>query len=76
MLADGERVGLSKWAGYIYNERTILSLCAIDTAYAEPGTEVTLRWGEPDSPKQVVEDHEVTDVRATVGPVPYSGDRR
>ena len=43
-------------------------------ADAEPGTEVTLVWGEEGggSTKPVVERHVQTEIRATVSPVPYA----
>ena len=75
--ADGEMVGLSRHPGYTYNERAMLSLCSIDADYAEPGTEVTLLWGESgDSPNPTIEDHVQKEVRATVAPTPYIEDRR
>jgi hypothetical protein len=41
---------------------------------SEPGTEVTLVWGEEGggSAKPVVERHVQTEIRATVSPVPYA----
>ena len=35
------------------------------------GKEVTLLWGEPNSNRRTVEDHEVVGIRATIAPVPY-----
>jgi vanillate/3-O-methylgallate O-demethylase len=67
---DGELVGLSKYPGYLYYEREMLSLGTIDPAYSEPGTEVTFVWGD-DSGKRRVERHEPREIRATVGPAPY-----
>ena len=42
--------------------------------YAEPGTQVSLLWGEPDggTRKPTVEPHVQTEIRATVSPVPFS----
>ncbi|MFD1599506.1 hypothetical protein [Halobellus rarus] len=74
---DGELVGVSKWMSYLYNHRKMLSLALVDTEYAEPGTEVTLTWGEADgSENKSVERHEQTEIRATVAPAPYKQDRR
>ena len=69
--ADGETVGISGWTGYSGNERAMLSLATIDAEFAEPGTEVTLVWGE-DTPsaKVQVEDHVQAGIRATVMPAP------
>ena len=68
-----ETVGLSKYFGYTYNERSVLSLAVVDPEYADPGTEVTLVWGEPggSAPNPKVEDHVQTAVTATVAPNPY-----
>lgn len=76
VLKDGETVGVSKWPTYTYNERTLLSLASIDVEHSEPGTNVTIIWGEKNSPKPHVERHVQTDIRATVGPKFPTGDRR
>ncbi|MGQ4557602.1 aminomethyl transferase family protein [Halobellus sp. GM3] len=73
---DGDLVGLSHSRSYEYDAGTIISLCSIDVDHAEPGTEVTITWGEEDSPNPKVERHAQTEIRATVGEVPYSPDRR
>jgi glycine cleavage system aminomethyltransferase T len=72
--SDGKTVGLSTYTGYIYNERALISLAIVDNAYASPGTEVTLVWGEAErgSSKPTVERHTQTEIRATVAPVPIS----
>ncbi|MBX5468173.1 MAG: aminomethyl transferase family protein [Firmicutes bacterium] len=72
--AHGERVGLSTWCGYTWNDRTMLSLAAVDEAYAQPGTELVLVWGEPNggSRKPSVEPHRQMEIRATVAPVPFA----
>ena len=74
VLADGGTVGLSTWIGYSWNEGRMLTLAMVDEAYAEPGTEVTLLWGEPDggTRKPTVERHVQTEIKAVVSPVPYS----
>ncbi|MFC7405622.1 aminomethyl transferase family protein [Georgenia alba] len=71
--ADGELVGVSSWTGYSANERAILSLAVVAPEHAEPGTEVTLVWGE-DTPssKVQVEDHVQVTIRATVQPAPLT----
>ncbi len=70
---DGATVGLSTWTGYSANERAILSLAVIDAELAEPGTELTLIWGE-DTPssKAQVEDHVQVSIRVTVQPAPLT----
>jgi vanillate/3-O-methylgallate O-demethylase len=46
----------------------------IDVERSQPGTEVTLVWGEErrGSSKPTVERHAQTEIRATVGPVPIA----
>lgn len=74
---DGETVGVSMWAAYTCNERAMLSLAVLDVEHGEPGTEVTLVWGEPaGASNPAVERHQRSEIRATVAPVPYTEDRR
>ena len=51
----------------------MLTLAVLDAEHAEPGTEVTLVWGEEDggTAKPTVEPHVQTEIRAVVSPVPY-----
>lgn len=74
VLKDGKAVGLSTWIGYTANEGRFLTLAMVDEAVAEPGTEVTLLWGEPDggTSKPTVEPHVQTEIKATISPAPYS----
>jgi glycine cleavage system aminomethyltransferase T len=74
VLAGGKTIGVSTWSGYSSNERSMLSLAIVDEAFAEPGKEVTLVWGEEGggSRKPTVERHAQMNVRATTGPVPYA----
>jgi len=67
---DGEVVGLSKYPGYLYYEREMLSLGTIDVEHSDPGTAVTFVWGDTSS-KRKVERHEPTEIRATVADAPY-----
>jgi vanillate/3-O-methylgallate O-demethylase len=71
VLLGGELVGLSNWSAYSPNAGSFLSLAIIDLDYAEPGTEVTLLWGEPNSLRPSVEKHQLREIRATVAPAPY-----
>ncbi|MBV9768190.1 MAG: hypothetical protein JOZ32_01350, partial [Bryobacterales bacterium] len=59
VLKDGKIVGLSTYTGYTYNERAMLSLGVLDIAQSEPGTQVTVVWGEENrgSAKPTVERH-------------------
>jgi len=73
-VMDGDRmVGVSMFSGYSYNERSMLSLGAVDPDI-EVGTELTLVWGEEDggSRKTTVERHRQKEIRVVVSPVPYS----
>lgn len=74
VLKDGKQVGISTWIGYTINAGRFLALAMVDADVAEPGTEVTLLWGEPDggTSKPTVERHVQTEIKATVAPVPYS----
>jgi len=69
----GKLVGVSMFAGYSYNERSMLSLGVVDPDI-EVGNEVTLTWGEEGggSKKTTVERHKQIEIRAIVSPVPYS----
>lgn len=78
IVKDGKTVGISTFAGYSTNERALLSLAMIDTELSEPGTKVTLVWGEEGggSKKPNVERHRQIEVRATVAPNPYAANAR
>ncbi len=69
----GKTVGLSMFAGYSYNERSMLSLGVVDHD-VEIGTQLTLVWGEENggTKKPTVERHKQKEIRAVVSPVPYS----
>jgi vanillate/3-O-methylgallate O-demethylase len=46
----------------------MISLCTIDIEHSEPGTQVTVVWGNPGEPQK--------QIRATVAPAPYKQDNR
>ena len=73
VTVDGETVGVSTWIGYSANEGKMLTLAVLDAEHAEPGTEVTLVWGEEDggTTKPTVEPHVQVEIGAVVSPVPY-----
>ena len=73
---DGETVGVSKWPAYRDHIQEMMSLGIVDPEVSEPGTEVTVVWGEEDSPKSCVEEHEEVEIAAIVEEVPYGGDKR
>jgi vanillate/3-O-methylgallate O-demethylase len=73
----GKTVGLSMFAGYSYNERSMLSLGIVEPDI-ELGTELKLLWGEEGggSKKTTVERHKQIEIRVVVGPVPYAKQAR
>ena len=74
---DGELVGVATMRGYSYYFRKMLSLATLDVEYSEPGTEVTVQWGEgSDLVSPTVEPHIQKAVSATVAPTPYKQDNR
>jgi len=74
VMRGGKLIGISTWCGYSANEGKMLTLAMVDEPYGDPGTAVTFVWGEESggSSKPTVERHVQTEIRAIVGPVPYS----
>src|SRR5690349_24538885 len=72
LMKGGKIVGLSMFAGYSYNERSMLSLGVVDPDI-EIGNEVTLVSGEEGggTKKTTVERHRQIEIKAIVSPVPY-----
>ncbi len=68
VLKDNKVVGVTTSRGYSYFFRQMISLCTIDVEFSEPGTEVTIIWGEPGEPQK--------HIRATVARAPYKKDNR
>jgi vanillate/3-O-methylgallate O-demethylase len=77
LVKGGKTVGLSMFAGYSYNERSMLSLGIVDPDI-ELGTELRLVWGEEGggSKKTTVERHRQIEIRVVVSPVPYAKQAR
>ena len=73
VVAGDETVGVSTWIGYSANEAKMLTLAVVDADHAEPGTEVSLVWGEQagGTAKPTVEPHVQVEIDAVVSPVPY-----
>ncbi len=71
---DGNPVGLSHYPVYTSNVSGWISLALLDEDVAEPGTEVSLIWGEPDggTNKPTVERHVQAEIACTVEPCPIS----
>jgi vanillate/3-O-methylgallate O-demethylase len=68
VLKDGRLVGASTIPGYSYYFRKVLALAYLEPALCEPGTEVTVIWGDPGTRQK--------EIRATVAPAPYKADNR
>ena len=68
---DGATVGISQWSSYSSNAGSVLSTALIENEKVEMGKEVTLLWGEPNSRRHTVEEHEIIGIRATMAPVPF-----
>ncbi|HKV05014.1 MAG TPA: hypothetical protein VJO53_07905 [Candidatus Acidoferrales bacterium] len=73
VMKGGKIVGVSMFSGYSFNEKSMLSLGAVDPDI-EIGNELTLVWGEEGggSKKPTVERHKQIEIQAVVSPVPYS----
>jgi len=66
-------VGMTMQTASIDPVGTVLSLTLIDSAYAEPGTEVWVVWGEHPGPGTAPEaDLGLPRIRATVRPAPFN----
>jgi vanillate/3-O-methylgallate O-demethylase len=71
--ADNRWVGMTFYTGFIDPVGTVLALSLIDRQYAEPGTEVTLVWGEhPGTGTAPDADLGFARLRAKVQPAPYN----
>ncbi|MFT7134704.1 MAG: vanillate/3-O-methylgallate O-demethylase [Akkermansiaceae bacterium] len=68
---NGTPIGISQWSSYSSNAGAVLSTALVDTGSVQMGQEVTLMWGEPNSQRATVEEHEVVGIRAKIAPVPY-----
>jgi vanillate/3-O-methylgallate O-demethylase len=77
IMAGGKQVGVSMFAGYSYNERSMLSLGLVEPD-VKLGTQVSLVWGEENggTKKATVERHKQIEIRATVSQAPYSKEAR
>jgi vanillate/3-O-methylgallate O-demethylase len=68
-VVDGDKViGIATNRCYSYYFRKMISHCSIDIAYATPGTDVAVVWGDPGSRQKII--------RATVARSPYKTDNR
>jgi vanillate/3-O-methylgallate O-demethylase len=67
VLSSGNIVGVTTSRGYSYYFRQMISLCTIDVEHSDPGTEVSIIWGNPGEAQK--------EIRAKVAPAPYKEDR-
>lgn len=72
VLVAGKDAGVSISPVFSANERAWISLAILEGDAAEPGSEVSVIWGEPNggTAKPNVEPHRQTEVRAEVHPWP------
>jgi glycine cleavage system aminomethyltransferase T len=70
----GDRVGVSTYVAYLAPDYTWVSLAVVDEDCSQPGTELSIRWGEPNggSQRPQVERHLQMLVRGTVAVWPFS----
>jgi vanillate/3-O-methylgallate O-demethylase len=71
--AQGQTIGSSNYTACIWGERSLLSLAVVDPKFAEPGTKVSVIWGEPDGGAKSggwLEPHRQMEIRATVAKAP------
>jgi vanillate/3-O-methylgallate O-demethylase len=71
VVKDGKHAGISQYVGYSANATSMLSLSIVDLEFSEPGTELVVRWGEPNTRRSTVERNEVHEIRAKVAPAPF-----
>ena len=69
---DGRLVGISGYPLYSANERAYLSVSVVDVAVADPGTALSLVWGEPSGGtlKPSVHKHRQMHIRCEARPWP------
>ena len=77
MILQGDKmVGMSMFAGYSWNERSMLSLGVVAQDVQE-GDFLTLLWGEPETTgKTATEPHRQAEIRVRVASTPYSAAAR
>ena len=71
VLLGEKTIGISQWSSYSSNAGAVLSTALIENEFVAMGREVTLLWGEPNSRRRTVEEHEVVGIRAKIAPLPY-----
>jgi vanillate/3-O-methylgallate O-demethylase len=67
--AHARTIGASTYTGFSWNERAMLALAIVEPEYAEPGTRVSVLWGEPEGGAKGhpwLEPHRQVEIGATV----------
>lgn len=67
----GQQVGVSQWSSYSDNAGHVISTAVVEVAHAEPGTSLTLLWGNPAVQTVHSDAKEVRRIRVKVAPAPY-----
>jgi vanillate/3-O-methylgallate O-demethylase len=70
---QGRMIGASTYTGFSWNERAMLSLAVVEPEHAEPGTRLSVLWGEPEGGAKShpwLEPHRQVEIGATVAPAP------
>ena len=72
--SKGDRVGASTYVSFLAPDSAWVSLAVVDPESSQPGTELSVLWGEPDggSHRPMVERHVQMRVRGTVAVWPFS----
>lgn len=69
---DGSKhIGLAQFSGFSANAGEFLGGAVVDIEHAEPGTELTMMWGEDKMRRPTIENNTLREVRVTVAPSPY-----
>ena len=71
VMKDGKQVGVAVFSGGSANAREMLALAIVDLEHAEPGTEVEVLWGDPNSIRPADPKHVIHTIRARVENAPY-----
>ncbi|AVA25693.1 aminomethyltransferase family protein [Rhizobium sp. NXC24] len=71
VMRGGKHAGISQWLAFSANANRLISLALVELEHAEPGTELTVLWGEPNSQRLPVGKNQHREIRATVAPAPY-----
>ncbi|MBJ7437794.1 MAG: aminomethyltransferase family protein [Sphingopyxis sp.] len=68
---NGRHIGVGQFSGFSANANEFITLAVVDMEHAEPGTQLTLMWGEETMPRPTIERNTLREVRVTVAPAPY-----